>query len=197
MFSKYYIFCLSLVLICVINVSTISAISQDSDIDARIARQMHKINRGEEEGLLKQQQAKKLKDGLNDIALQIENIRIKNNGKLTDTQITKFDNDLNQSFNNIQTQLGAGKKISQGSDALGPKWSIDTDGAQNPKKLKQEMKAQERRQLKQYDQAMQQKQELQQQEYEKEMLKTLGEQRPEVLKNKEELEKIRRKTGAD
>jgi hypothetical protein len=171
--------------------------AQDDDLDARVSRQMSRIKRGEKEGTVNQKQAKKLKDDLNDIALQIENARKKGNGKLSTTQTTKFDNALNQNFNTIQTELGAGKKIKESGVASGPRWSQGTDGAQDPKALRRQMKIQEARQLRQYGQAMQQVQEMQQQQYEKDMLQTLGQQRPEILKNKQQIEQIRDKTGAN
>lgn len=177
------------------NTSIVSA--QNDDIDIRIGRQMRRINSGEQAHRLSAKQAKELKQSLNNIAIQVETARKKNNGSLTAAQITKFDNDLNQNFNNIQTFLGAGKKVKTSGNELGPRWASGTDGAQDPKTLRRQMKVQERRQLKQYDQAMQQVQEMQQQEYEKEMLKTLGQQRPQILDNKEQLQKIRQQTGAN
>jgi hypothetical protein len=179
------------------NIFVLSAVAQGDDIDVRIKRQMHRINNGEKERYLKAKQAKQLKDALNDIALRVEAARKKSNGKLTENQITKFDNDLNQNSNNIKTQLGAGKKVKEPGSVLGPNWATDTDGAQDPKTLRRQMKLQEQRQLKQYGQSMQQVQEMQQQQYEKDMLKTLGQQRPQILKNKQELEKVREETGAN
>jgi len=174
-----------------------AVIAQDDDLDARISRQMRRINRGQKEGTVNQKQAKELKDELNGIALEIENARKKANGKLSNTQTTKFDNALNQNFNTIQTQLGAGKKVKESGAASGPRWSKGTDGAQDPKALRRQMKIQEARQLKQYSQAMQQVQEMQQQQYEKDMLQTLGQQRPQILKNKQQIEQLRDKTGAN
>ena len=174
------------------------SLSQNNDdIEARIKRQMGRINRGQQEGVLNVKQAKELKDRLNDIALQVANTRKKTNGQLSQTQLTKFDNDLNLNFNNIKTKLGAGKQVKTSGKALGPRWAVGTDGAQDPKRLRRQMKLEEKRQLKQYDQAMQQVQEMQQQQYEKDMLKTLGQQRPQILNNKEQLEKIREQSGAN
>ncbi len=179
------------------NIFVLSSFAQGDDIDVRIKRQMRRINNGEQARSLEPKQAKQLKNTLNDIALQVEVARKKGNGKLTENQITKFDNDLNQNFNYIQTQLGAGKKMKVPSSALGPSWATSTDGAQDPQVLRRQMKAQSQRHQKQYEQAMQQVQEMQQQQYEKDMLKTLGQQRPQILNNKKELEKVREETGAN
>jgi hypothetical protein len=197
MFSRNRFISQILSLLAISAVGNLGVWAQDDNIDARISHQMRRINRGVEEGALNQKQARELKDTLNDIALQVERARKKGNGKLNENDITKFDNDLNQNSNSIQTQTGAGKKVKESGDALGPKWAEGSDGAQDPQKLRREMKAQNKRQMKQYDQAMQQVQEMQQQQYEKEMLNTLGGQRPAILKNKQELEKIREKTGAN
>ncbi len=44
---------------------------------------------------------------------------------------------------------------------------------------------------------MQQVQEMQQQQYEKDMLQTLGKQRPQILQNKQQIQKVREQTGAN
>ncbi len=174
-----------------------SSLAQTEDLDVRIKKQMRRINNGAQQNILNPKQARQLKNNLNDIVLQVEKARKAGNGKLTENQITKFDNDLNQNSVSIQSHLGAGKKVTVKGSALGPQWAGGADGAQDPRVLRRRMKLQEQRQLNQYDQAMQQTQEMQQQEYEKEMLKTLGQQRPQILKNQQQLQKVREQTGAN
>ncbi len=172
--------------------------SEDNgNIDVRIKRQTHKINKAVEDSTLQPKEAEKLKANLKSIANEAETYRGQSRGTLSSIETTKLNNDLNQNFNNIETAIGSGKKMPVSGQALGPKWSQGPDGAQDPAKLRRQMKAQEKRQLRQYDQAMQQVQEQQQQQYEKEMLNKLGQQRPEILQNKQDIEKIRQKTGAN
>lgn len=195
--NKVYSFILLAGIVAINMTNVLTSFAQNDDIDARIQRQTRRINKALQEGTLKPKQATELRNNLKNIAREAESERGQGKGKLSVTQVTKLDNDLNQNFNNILTQTGAGKKIKESSAALGPKWSPGEDGAQDAKKLRAQMKIQEKRQLRQYDQAMQQVQEQQQQQYEKDMLNTLGQQRPAILQNKQDLEKIRQKTGAN
>ena len=167
------------------------------NIDVRIGRQNTRINRGVRQGLLPIGQANQLRANLKAIAAEATRARRQNHGLLSRPQYTKIDNDLRQNSENISNLLGSNQKVSQGSNALGPKWASGQDGAQDPRKLRSQMRVQEKRQVQQYEQAMQQVQEMHQQEYEKEMLKTLGQQRPQILQNKQDVEQIRRDSGAN
>ena len=79
----------------------------------------------------------------------------------------------------------------------GPAWIKGQDGAQNTRKLKQQMKIQNRRMMHQYDQAQLQVREQQQQEYEKAMLPNLASQRPKIQQNRQDIKRLRQETGAN
>lgn len=59
------------------------------------------------------------------------------------------------------------------------------------------MKAQEARELRQEKQVNEQTLEQQQLDYEKEVVNSLGQQRPAIQKKKNELEEVRKESGAD
>jgi hypothetical protein len=79
----------------------------------------------------------------------------------------------------------------------GPAWIKGQDGAQNTRKLKHQMKVQNRRMMHQYDQAQLQVREQQQQEYEKAMLPALASQRPKIQQNRQDIKHLRQETGAN
>lgn len=79
----------------------------------------------------------------------------------------------------------------------GSAWAPGKDNSQNTNQLKNEMKLQERRERRQYEQSMMQVKEQQQQQYETEMLQKLGSQRPAIKQGNKDVRKVRQQTGAN
>lgn len=169
----------------------------DMSIDARLDRQRKRIKRALDQGRITAKQAKNLSSGVSEIEGKAKTLKSANGGSLKKEDIAQLENSLNQSNELILSTANAGKRSVQSGDVLGARWAKGADGAQNPKKLKQEMKRENRRELRQYRQANEQKIEQQQLDYEKEMVEKLGDQRKDVLKEKENLKDVRKDSGAD
>ncbi len=167
------------------------------DIGTRIQELNQRINFGVKQGTIKPGQADRLRQTLTDIGSRAGELRKANRGTLKNTDLAGLESRLNQQTNIIHSYNQAGTRQVVAKNATGPAWAAGQDGAQDPRKLKRRMKVQEQRQLHQFDQANMQIREQQQQDYEKEMLQKLGSQRPEILKNKQDLERIRQNTGAN
>lgn len=171
-------------------------VSMDN-IDARIKHQHGRIKRGVDSGALSAQQATSLRDSLKALADQVASERQANGGQLKPEQLKHAENVLNESNSQIKSFVGAGTKKVDSEKVLGPEWSPGLDGAQNPAALHKQMKQEEKRELRQYNQAMQQKTEEQQLEYEKSVVPKLGGQRKTVLQQKKQLNEIRKESGAN
>jgi hypothetical protein len=167
------------------------------DVQSRIQDLNQRINFGLRQGAIKPGQADRLRQTLDDIGSKATALRKANRGRLNPTDLAGIESRLNQQTNIIHSYNQAGSRNVVAKNATGPAWVAGSDGAQSPRKLKRQMKIQEQRQLHQFDQANMQIREQQQQQYEKEMLQKLGSQRPEILKNKQDLERIRQDTGAN
>lgn len=166
-------------------------------ITKRVNRQHLRVNHALKAGLITDEQAQKLRASIDEIALDAADKRQKNNGEIKPEDLTQIENSLNQSSEEIRSAAEAGHARIQSGQVLGPKWTPGLDGAQNPKRLLQEMKKENQRELRQERQNTEQKIEQQQLEYEREMTNRLSDQREDVLKQKEELKEIRKDAGAD
>ncbi len=165
--------------------------------DARIKKQYSRIDSALKSGSLTQDQADSLKANVADIQRDVDTKKASNGGSLKAEDLKTIESQLNENSNQIQAAQAGGSKNVNGSNTLGAKWAKGADGAQNPNKLKKEMKAEEKRELRQEKQALEQKVENQQLDYEKQMVEKLGEQRPEIQKKKSDLQDIRKESGAD
>jgi opacity protein-like surface antigen len=171
---------------------------QDKDnVDRRVQRLTHRVNTALENGTITKDKADELKATLSSISSDAATARKKNGGALNPTDLTGFESKLNQQFNVIGSFSAAGERKTVNSQAAGPKWAQGQDGAQDTNKLKHEMKEEEARELRQERQSLMQVKEMQQQQYEKEMLQKLGGQRPEILQNKQQIDQIRDTSGAN
>ncbi len=169
---------------------------QDS-IAQRIQRQRRRIKRALKMGSITDDQAQKLLKGVTEIEGQTQQLRAQNGGTLKPEDLKQIDNSLNQSWHEIISVAGAGKRPVQSGDVLGPKWKPGLDGAQKSDALIKEMRRENRRELRQERQSNAQKLEQQQLQYEKEMVDKLGAQREDILKQKDELKDVRKESGAD
>lgn len=165
--------------------------------DARIKKQYSRIDSALKSGSLTQDQADSLKANVADIQRDVDTKKASNGGSLKAEDLKTIESQLNENSNQIQAAQAGGSKNVNGSNTLGAKWAKGADGAQNPNKLNKEMKAEEKRELRQEKQALEQKVENQQLDYEKQMVEKLGEQRPEIQKKKSDLQDIRKESGAD
>ncbi|MBP7862110.1 hypothetical protein KA183_10530 [bacterium] len=165
--------------------------------DARIKRQYSRIDTALKSGSLTQDQADSLKANVADIQRDVDAKKASNGGSLKPEDLKTVESQLNENSNQIQAAQSGGSKNVNGSNTLGAKWAKGADGAQNPNKLKKEMKSEENREVRQEKQALEQKVENQQLDYEKQMVEKLGEQRPAIQKNKSDLQDIRKESGAD
>jgi hypothetical protein len=166
-------------------------------IGQRIHRQHLRINHALKSGLISEAQANNLRNAVNEIASEVQELRQKNGGVLKSEEIKQFENSLNQSSDQIRTVAEAGNATVQSGKVLGPTWTKGADGAQNPKSLLQQMKQENKRELRQERQNTEQKIEQQQLQYEREMIEHLGEQKQDILKGKEDLKDVRKESGAD
>lgn len=163
----------------------------------RVHRQQMRIKRCLMQGSVSQEQADTLNRAVQEIAANIAATRAKNGGMLKTEEYKQMENSLNQSSNQIESYEKAGTGKVQSGDVIGPTWAPGLDGAQNPKKLKQEMVKENKRELRQERQANEQKIEGQQLQYEKDMVENLGEQRENLLKKMEQLKEVRQESGAN
>lgn len=167
------------------------------DPATRIKRQYLRIENGVKDGTLSQDVAAKLKQNVSQIESDFNAKRQADGGKLNPEDMKTIQSQLNENSDQIETAEGGGTKKVNSSNSLGPKWTPGPDGAQNTKSLKKQMKAEEKREVRQEKQALEQKLEGQQLDYEKQMVEKLGEQRPEIQKKKSDLQDIRKESGAD
>jgi hypothetical protein len=165
--------------------------------EMRIKRQYMRIKRGEMTGQLSSEQAKTLRQAVADAESQLQELQTKGEGNLKPEDLKAVESRLHENANQIQTMLGGGTHKVESEKVLGPNWTPGPDGAQDPKSLLKQMKSEEKRELRQERQRNMQAIEQQQLEYEKSMLNKLGNQRPEIQKDKRQLENIRQKSGAD
>lgn len=166
-------------------------------LDERVQRQHWRIKHALKTGLITDDQAKQLTSGVDTIAAQIQQLRQSGGGTLKPEDLKQVENSLNQSSDQIRTVAESGDASVQSGKVLGPTWSKGKDGAQNPKNLLNQMKQENRRELRQEKQANEQKLEEQQLKYEREMVENLGEQKQDILKQKDQLKDVRKESGAD
>ena len=164
---------------------------------ARIKRQYARIDQAVGEGKISPDKAGELKANPAGIENNIAAMKQAGGGTLNKEQIISTANQLKQSFNQILTAAGAGSEVEEGADVLGPTWKAGQDGAQDPKALLKQMKSQEKRALRQQRQAAMQALEQQQLQYEKEMINTLGKQKPAIEESKSQLQQVRQQAGAN
>lgn len=167
------------------------------NLDQRVQRQHMRINHALKTGLISNDQAKQLNDGVDDINANIQQARKANSGNIKPEALKQIINSLNQSSDQIRTVAESGDASIQSGKVLGPTWSKGKDGAQNPKKLMKQMKQENAREFRQEKQADAQKLEQQQLKYEREMVENLSEQKQDILKQKEQLKQVRKESGAD
>lgn len=163
----------------------------------RVHRQHARISHALKTGLITDDQAKQLRSAVDDIAAQIAQMRQANGGTLKPEDFKQMESALNHTSAQIQTVAESGDKTVSSGDALGAAWTKGPDGAQNPGQLLKEMKQENKRELRQEKQNTEQKVEQQQLEYEREMVEKMGEQRQNILKQKDDLKDIRQESGAD
>lgn len=166
-------------------------------LDERVQRQHWRIKHALKTGLITDDQANQLTRGVDTIAAQIQQMRKSGGGTLKPEDLKQIENSLNQSSDQIRTVAESGNASVQSGKVLGPTWSKGKDGAQNPKNLLNQMKQENRRELRQEKQANEQKLEEQQLKYEREMVENLGEQKQDILKQKDQLKDVRKESGAD
>lgn len=161
--------------------------SAASDVLAqRIHRQHWRINHALKSGLIKDDQAKTLRDAVDKISADVQSARTKSGGTLGPEQMKQFESSLNQTSEQIRIVAEAGDASVQSAK-----------GSQNSKGLLQQMKSENKRELKQEHQINERKIEQQQLQYEKEMVERLGEQKQDIIKGKEDLKDVRKESGAD
>jgi hypothetical protein len=163
-------------------------------IARRLKRQRRIINVRLQNGNLTADQAQKLTQSVNDIEANFQQL---STGALKPEDAKRLINSLNQNANELRSTVVSGTSTVQGSNVLGPEWSKGPDGAQNPRTLMQEMKVEHQREMRQERQSNEQKLEMQQQDYEREMVESLGEQRGKILEKKDQLKDVRDESGAN
>ncbi|MCC7530383.1 MAG: hypothetical protein IT342_17795 [Candidatus Melainabacteria bacterium] len=166
------------------------------NLNARIHRQLERINHGVKLGAINADQANKLRASVQSLQNQVAAKR-QPDGSLKKEDLTQFENLFNQNSNMIHSLVGAGERKSDGGNALGPGWTAGKDGAQNPNSLLKEMKAENRRELRQERQAIEQKIEQQQLDYEHQMIPELANQKKSILNGKQQLKDIRKEQNAN
>ncbi len=166
-------------------------------LDLRVHRQHARIGHALKTGLITDDQAKQLRSAVDDIAARIGQLRQVNGGTLKPEEFKEMESSLNHTSAQIQTVAESGDKTVSSGNALGASWSKGPDGAQNPGKLLKEMKQENKRELRQEKQNTEQKVEQQQLQYEREMVEKMGEQRENILKQKDELKDVRQESGAN
>ncbi|MBK9145686.1 MAG: hypothetical protein IPM23_24700 [Candidatus Melainabacteria bacterium] len=168
-----------------------------ASVDARIARQKNRIEKALKSGSITPDQSEDLRRSVLEIESRVKAMRTANDGKLKPEELTEIKNSLNQSSNMIKSIAESGTHKAQPGRVLGPAWKQGADGGQDPKKLMKGMKRESRRERRQEKQALEQKIEQQQLQYEKEMVESLSEQKEDILKQKQELQDVRKESGAD
>lgn len=172
------------------------ATTPEETIARRLKRQRRIIDNRLQNGNLTEDQAQKLNQSVNEIETNFKELG-GDAGALKPEDAKRLINSLNQNANELRSTAVSGASTVQGENALGPQWSKGPDGAQNPRTLLKEMKAEHRREMRQERQSNEQKLEMQQQDYEREMVESLGEQREKILEKKEQLKEVRDESGAN
>ena len=166
------------------------------DLNTRIHRQLQRIERGVKIGAINADQANKLRASVLSLQGQVAAKR-QADGTLKKEDLTLFENLFNQNSNMIHSTIGSGERKADGAAAVGPAWTPGKDGAQNPKSLLQEMKVENRGELRQERQAIEQKLEQQQLDYEHQMIPELANQKKSILNGKQQLKDIRKEQNAN
>lgn len=166
------------------------------DLNARIHRQLQRIERGVKIGAINADQANKLKASVQSLQGQVAAKR-QADGSLKKEDLALLENLFNQNSNMIHSTIGAGEHKADGSAAVGPAWTPGKDGAQNSQSLLKEMKIENRRELRQERQAIEQKIEQQQLDYEHKMIPELANQKKAILNGKQQLKDIRKEQNAN
>ncbi len=171
--------------------------SNSDNINARVSRLNDRVDFNFQQGTINREQANTLHNELTSIGKDADNARKTNNGVLKPNFLRDLESRLNQQLSIIKSYDTAGTRNVTKGNVLGPDWQSGPDGAQDPNALKRKMKAEERQEARQYDQAQMQLKEQQQQKYEQEILNKFGQQRPDILRKKEQLDQQRKDTGAN
>jgi hypothetical protein len=198
-FGKYAVGRCVLAAMCFAAISIDASLAQQNgdNVDRRVQRLSRRVDFALSKGTITEDKAAELKATLTSISTDAAAARKNNGGALNPTDLTRFTSKLNQQMNLVNSFAAAGERKTVDPSANGPKWAKGQDGAQDPIQLKREMKKEEARQLRQESQALMQVKEMQQQQYEKEMLQKLGGQRPEILQNKQQIDQVRDTSGAN
>ncbi len=162
----------------------------------RIHRQLQRINAGVKSGAIDPGQAIKLRAEVQSLQTQIAAKRLPD-GTLKKEDQVQFENLFNQNSNMIHSLVGAGESKADSGSTVGPAWKPGKDGAQNPKSLLKEMKAENHRELRQERQAIEQKIEQQQLDYEHQMIPELATQKKGILNGKQDQKDIRKEQNAN
>lgn len=165
--------------------------------EGRIRHQRERISRGISQGTITEEQAKKLRASLDSLEASLNSQRQANGGELKEEQLVQAENSLNQSNDMIKSFESAGSKVVDNGKVLGPTWSTGKDGAQNSGNLLKKMKDENKREQRQYRQAMEQNTEQQQLDYEKQMMQKFQNQRQNIQQQQGDLKNERKETGAD
>ncbi len=166
------------------------------NLNTRIHRQLERINHGVKLGAINADQANKMRASVQSLQNQVAAKR-QPDGSLKKEDLIQFENLFNQNSNMIHSLVGAGERKADSGDVLGPAWTPGKDGAQNPNSLLKEMKAENRRELRQERQAIEQKIEQQQLDYEHQMIPELANQKKSILNGKQQLKDIRKEQNAN
>ncbi len=166
------------------------------NLNARIHRQIERINHGVKTGAINSDQANKLRASVQSLQNQVAAKR-QPDGTLKKEDLIQFENLFNQNSSMIHSLVGAGERKADAGNALGPNWTPGKDGAQNPNSLLKGMKIENRRELRQERQAIEQKLEQQQLDYEHQMIPELANQRKSILNGKQQLKDIRKEQNAN
>ena len=166
------------------------------NLEARIHKQLHRISNGVKMGAINADQANQLRASVQSLQNQVAAKR-QPDGSLKKEDLILFENLFNQNSNMIRSMVGTGERKADGADAVGPAWVPGKDGAQNPQALLKEMKAENKRELRQERQAIEQKIEQQQLDYEHQMIPELANQRKAILNGKQQLKDIRKEQNAN
>lgn len=167
------------------------------NIQQRLKHQHKRIKHAIEQGTITKQQADKLMSDLDNLSDKVDSQRRSNGGQLNPEQLRKAESALNQTNELIKSFEGAGTSVSDSSKKLGPTWTPGPDGAQNPAALKRQMRQENRRELRQEHQANEQVLEQQQLDYERQMLPAMAKQRKNIIKQKQDVDQIRKESGSN
>ncbi|MDZ4837916.1 MAG: hypothetical protein SGJ27_29375 [Candidatus Melainabacteria bacterium] len=181
-----------------VSINTNLAAPQNRDpLDQRVERQHWRINHAVRAGLVTEDQAKKLRSSVDDIATQIQNFRQSNGGTIKADDLSHIESSLNQTSDQIRTVAESGHANLQSSKLPGSTRTENGDGTQDPKDQLLQMKKENKRELRQERQSSENKIQQQQLQYEGEMFRKLGEQKQNIIEQKDQLKDDRKESGAD